>query len=279
MPANLPGDVQAIGPYRVVRRLETHSFQQQYLVHSAEDDADYVLRTVSFSSQRADEDTIERYRRECEVLTRLRHPNLPEVLDWGFHQQSIAWFVMPVLEGQRLSTVVQTAAPLGWARVQPLVRQLLAALTALHQAGVVHRDLTPQSLHLASDGTLRIVDFALIRLPQMLPLTATGTSFGDAHYTAPEQLADAKRADERADLYSVGVIAYQLLSGHLPREAWPVDQRQVRLPVDPGRPLAEVAPTLPGAVLDWVGRLLRPARRDRPASAQMALDTLPAADV
>jgi serine/threonine-protein kinase len=271
-------DLQALGPYQVLRLLETHSFQRHYLVRHTVDETQYVLRTVSFASPLADEDTIERYRRECEVLTRLRHPNLPDVIDWGFWQQSLAYFVMPVLEGRKLSVVVQEEAPVPWARVQPLLAQLLEALVALHGAGVVHRDLTPRSLHLATDGTLRVVDFALIRVPYMQPVTATGTAFGDAHYSAPEQLQDAKRADSRADLYSVGAIGYHLLSGRLPRDGWSMAEYQARLALDAGRPLADVAKKLPQPVYGFIGHLLRVGRRDRPASPQEALASLPPVD-
>jgi serine/threonine-protein kinase len=268
------GEPPFIGPYQVTRLLERKGLYRQYLVRRQGDPVEYCLRTLLFADI-ADEDTMERYRRECEVLTRLRHPNLPELIDWGFWQHASAYFVTPVLAGRQLSDVLAADAPLPWSAVQPLVRQMLEGLAVLHEAGMVHRNLTPDGVHVGTDGTVRILDFSLISLQAMQPLTLTGTTLGDSNYVAPEQLVDAKRADARADLYSVGAIAYELLSGHLPRDGWTADQLTARLPRDPGRPLPEVAPGLTPPVYDWVAALIRPARQERPPTAQAALSMLP----
>lgn len=273
-----PGDPHNIGPYRVAGLLSRGGMSRDYLV-----EAGGQLRRLKtlLHLEIADPETRERYRREVLIHTRLRHPNLCEVVDWGYWEQATPYLVTELLQGVPLEDLMASRGPMPWAEVQPLARQLLAGLEAIHQAGIIHRDLRPSTILVGPDGTLKITDFSLAAIRDyglgggVQPVTGTGTSLGDVQYISPEQLFDAKRVDARTDLFAAGVILYQLLSGELPLGKGPKAHLMSRLSTGDMQPLGELCPELPPAVVQWVTALLQKERERRPASATMALVDLP----
>lgn len=162
---------------------------------------------------------VERFTREARAMARLQHPHIVSLYDFG---RSGEWLYleMELIEGATLREVMRTGR-LGTAEVLRIIPQLCDALAHAHAAGVVHRDLKPENILIDGQGRAVITDFGLAKLRDDAPaegtaLTGSGTMLGTAHYMAPEQVAGAASVDHRADLYALGVIIYELLTGNLP---------------------------------------------------------------
>ncbi len=175
----------------------------------------------------------ERFAREARALARLEHPNIVAVHDFG-RVLDRSYLVMQHIDGSNLRQVIATGT-LSGAEVLRLVRQICDALEHAHAAGVVHRDLKPENILIDGRGNAHIADFGLAKLNEGgQELTGTGEVLGTLHYMAPEQLASAAAVDHRADLYALGVIIYEMLTGSLPlgRFAPPSDSIGVAASMD-----------------------------------------------
>jgi serine/threonine protein kinase len=157
-----------------------------------------------------------RFAREAEALTRLDHPNIVAIRGHG-RAGPWCWLLMDLVEGANLRQVVATGR-LSPAQTLALVPPLCAALQYAHDRGVVHRDIKPENILLDAAGQPRIVDFGLAKLARAgeHQHTRTGAVMGTPHYMAPEQVEEAKDVDHRADIYALGVVVYELLTGRLP---------------------------------------------------------------
>ncbi len=157
----------------------------------------------------------ERFTREARALARLDHPNIIRIHDFG-RTAGRAFLLMEYIEGSNLRQVMATGA-LSGAEALRLVGQLCDALAHAHAAGVVHRDLKPENIMIDGRGDAHIADFGLAKIAEAGPsLTGTGEVLGTLHYMAPEQLSAAGNTDHRVDLYALGVITYEMLTGSLP---------------------------------------------------------------
>ncbi len=165
----------------------------------------------------ADAAFAERFRREAQLLARLRHPNILSVFGFGQSAAGHLYFAMELVEGGDLGALLKRG-PLPPVEALRLVKEICAALEAAHAEGVVHRDVKPSNILLAADGTVKVADFgiAVSGGPPEERLTRTGIAVGTFEYAAPEQAAGTA-VDPRSDLYSVGVLCYELLTGRLPR--------------------------------------------------------------
>ncbi|MHB2021007.1 MAG: serine/threonine protein kinase, partial [Candidatus Xenobia bacterium] len=223
----------------------------------------------------ASEEMRERFRREIEIGLAVRHPNLCGCLDWGYSKNRIPYLVMELLEGQPLLDAVGPELP-PWQQARPLMVQTLQAADALHQAGIVHRNLKPDNLFLTREGVLKILDFGLSRKFGMRKITSEGTTLGTITYISPEQMFNAAGVDARADLFTLGVVFYQLMAGRVPIQGNSLGEVVTCLASLSYPLLSSARPDLPGGVSAWVQALMAGDVRQRPVSARVALDTLPA---
>src|SRR5687767_11122187 len=183
----------------------------------------------------------ERFRGEARTMATINHPGVVDVYDYGSDQQ-IAFLVMEYVEGDALSRTLSRVGRLTPARTMALVAQAADALHAAHQKGIVHRDVKPGNLLVRPNGTLVLTDFGIARSDMVGSLTVAGSVLGTAAYISPEQ-ASGETATPASDVYALGVVAYQCLSGRRPFEGDnPLDiaMRHVR---DAPRPLpADIPP-------------------------------------
>src|SRR5205823_8071207 len=164
----------------------------------------------------------QRFSREAELAERLAHPNVVRVLGSG-ETDGRAFIVLEYVEGRNLAEELRHAGRLAPARAAELCAQAAAALAHAHAQGLVHRDVKPQNLLLASDGTLKVSDFGIARIVDGTQLTQIGTVLGTAAYLAPEQAA-GEEVTVAADVYALGAVLYELLTGAPPHSASTVAQ-------------------------------------------------------
>jgi len=161
---------------------------------------------------------VDRFLREMEIARALDHPNIAKVLDYGDEEGSY-YFVMEYVEGCGLRDLIEDG-PTDLQKTIDIVRQTCEGLAHAHANGVIHRDIKPENLLVAKDGAVKIVDFGIARPDReegrFKALTMTNVVMGSPSYMSPEQRKDAKHVDERADIYSLGVVLYEMVSGQLP---------------------------------------------------------------
>src|SRR3954453_3913410 len=178
----------------------------------------------------------ERFRGEARTMATINHPGVVDVYDYGSDQQ-LAFLVMEYVEGDALSRTLARVGRLTPARTMALVAQAADALHAAHQTGVVHRDVKPGNLLVRPNGTLVLTDFGIARAVGAAQLTAAGSVLGTAAYISPEQ-AMGQQATPLSDIYALGIVAYQCLSGRRPFEG----DNPLEIAM---RPVRELPPPLP----------------------------------
>jgi tRNA A-37 threonylcarbamoyl transferase component Bud32 len=160
----------------------------------------------------------ERFTREAQALAQLNHPNIVQVYDFG-RTEEFFYFVMEYVDGVNLRALIRNGN-LSPEQALRIVPQICDALQFAHDEGIVHRDIKPENILVDKKGRVKIADFGLAKLlgraPEDLSLTGTGQLMGTLGYMAPEQLQEAHAVDHRADIYSLGVVFYEMLTGKLP---------------------------------------------------------------
>src|SRR5438445_8106628 len=163
----------------------------------------------------ADDEYVERFRREARAVAALSHPNIVTVIDRGEHE-SKQFIVFEYIDGENLKRLIERRGPAPVETALELAMQIARGLSFAHQQGLVHRDVKPQNVLLNGDGQAKVTDFGIARsLDVKHGMTQTGTVLGTSEYIAPEQ-AQGQHVDEHTDIYSLGVVLYQLLTGELP---------------------------------------------------------------
>jgi hypothetical protein len=163
-----------------------------------------------------DADRARRFSREIQILTRIHHPAVLQVLAWGESPAGL-YFVTELVDGEDLKVSIRRRGPWPPAAAAALGATLADALAAAHALGIVHRDVKPNNVMIAADGSVRLLDFGLARGAgiDLTTLTRTGTILGTPGYMSPEQF-DTHGVDERSDLYSLGVVLFEVVTGRLP---------------------------------------------------------------
>ena len=203
-----------------------------------------------------DADIVDRFAREAHALAALDHRNILRVLDSGVTEQGQFFLATELAEGGDLAARLRLG-PLPVSEVARIFREVLAAVGAAHERGIVHRDIKPANILLAADGAVLVGDFSIAKLlpehaADSVTLTASGDSFGTPYYIAPEVRRGAPDVSEKADLFSLGVLLHELLTGRLPMGNY-----------EPASQLAAV----PRSVDAVIAHCLREAPGKRPASA------------
>lgn len=157
---------------------------------------------------------IERFRHEAQAAANLNHPNIVNVYDWGI-EDSTYYIVMEYVQGRDLKAIITQGGPLLPERAVEIAMSICTALEVAHSNGIVHRDIKPQNIIVTIDNQIKVMDFGIARTAGGSAMTQTGTIMGTAQYISPEQ-AQGRVADPRSDLYSLGVVLYEMLTGKVP---------------------------------------------------------------
>ena len=159
-------------------------------------------------------DFLRRFRNESKAIAVLSHPNIVKVYDVSFGDQ-IQYIVMEFIDGITLKQYIEQEGVIRWNEAVHFTTQILMALECAHEKGIIHRDIKPQNIMLLQDGTIKVADFGIARFLQSETTTMTDKAIGSVHYIAPEQ-ASGDYITDKADIYSVGVMLYEMLTGKLP---------------------------------------------------------------
>jgi serine/threonine protein kinase len=210
---------------------------------------------------------LERFGREAEIVKQFRHPNIVRWLATGKFKGTY-YFAMEYVEGTTLDKVIQDRGEIPWREVVDLGIQICDALQYAHQQGVVHRDLKPSNLMVTPEGRIKLTDFGIAKDLDRTALTAPGRTLGTAAYMAPEQIRGTPAVSHKTDLYSLGALLYQMLTGKPPFSgASAVVLMHCHINEPPPRPSATVE-KIPKALDDVVVSLMAKAPADRPWDAE-----------
>jgi serine/threonine-protein kinase len=159
-----------------------------------------------------------RFIQEARATAAIGHPNIVQITDFGELPSGAPYFVMELLDGSPLSKLIRKGGPLPARLAVRVLIQTASALSAAHAAGVIHRDLKPDNIHITKNEAVKILDFGVAKMAGAGRLTRTGMVFGTPHYMSPEQ-ASGGEVDHRADMYALGIIMYEMFTGKVPFEA------------------------------------------------------------
>ncbi|HEY3997269.1 MAG TPA: serine/threonine-protein kinase [Candidatus Xenobia bacterium] len=262
-----------IGPWRVLRQLSSSGLCVVYEVEKGRGERAALKRYVGLAL--LDEETRRRFAREIRLGLSVVHPHVCRALDWGLTDDGSPYLVMELLEGKTLRQRLDDSGALPVDQATAIARQLLAGAGAIHDHGLVHRDLKPENIFLQHGEDVRILDFGLTSKYGGGSLTPTGISMGTVGYAAPEQVFNARHVDTRADLFTIGVVFFEMLTGHRPFEGGSVAETLSLLTGGDPPSLSSFQPSLAGTAVErLVDSLLSRLPEQRPESAAAALAML-----
>jgi len=221
-----------------------------------------------------DEDYVERFRREARSAAQLSHPNIVTVIDRG-EQDGRQFIVFEYVDGETLKQLVERRGPLPVRQALELILQVARALGFAHEQGLVHRDVKPQNVLLDDAGRAKVTDFGIARSIDLTSVTQTGTVLGSSDYIAPEQ-ASGDPVDAQSDIYSLGVVVYELLTGEVPFPADNFVAAALRHVNEPPPSVLERRPDVPLRLVATAERMLAKDPADRFASMKEVIAELEA---
>lgn len=219
----------------------------------------------------SDEDFVKRFRREAQAVASLSHPNIVSIYDVGL-EDKVHYLVMEYVEGDNLKNLIREQGVVPVDRAVEVARQVSEALQHAHENNIVHRDIKPQNILITKGGRAKLTDFGIAREATTATLTQTDTIVGSVHYLSPEQ-ARGDTADPRSDIYSLGIVLYEMVTGVLPfRGETPIGVALKHIQESPAQP-SSLNPSIPPALERIIIRAMSKNPVDRYQSAKdMSID-------
>ncbi len=264
-----------VGRYRIEGRLGVGGMSTVQLAFDQRLERYVAIKLLA--EHLADDPTfVSRFRREALSAARLVHPNIVQVFDFGFDERAHQHFiVMEHVAGHSCAELLRDHGPMDVEQAVDVVTQACRGLDYAHRNGVVHRDVKPGNLLVSDSDVVKLADFGIARAADQSSITQVGSVLGTAAYLAPEQ-ARGEEAGPRADLYSLGVVAYQLLSGRLPYEASSLSELALKQQREPPAPVDELNPRVPPELADAISMALALDQEDRPETAMLLAEAIAA---
>ena len=256
------------GRYEIHELIGVGGMAVVYRAYDTIDDRTVAIKILKeeFSNN---EEFLRRFKNESKAIAVLSHPNIVKVYNVSFGDR-IQYIVMEYIDGITLKEYLEQQKEIKWKEAIHFTIQILRALQHAHEKGIVHRDIKPQNIMLLQDGTIKVTDFGIARFSRSETRTMTDKAIGSVHYIAPEQ-ARGDITDEKADIYSVGVMLYEMITGQLPFEADnAVSVAIMQLQTDP-RPPREINPDIPDGLEEITLKAMQknPAQRYQSAAEML----------
>jgi TolB-like protein/Tfp pilus assembly protein PilF len=272
--------------YAIARELGTGGMATVYLARDLKHDREVAIKVLH--AELGGPLGSDRFLQEIRLAARLQHPHIVGLLDSGVigadaGGEALWYYVMPFVEGESLRERLSRGGPLPVADAARLIGEIADALAKAHRAGVVHRDIKPENILLA-DGHAMVMDFGVAKAVSAAGagrhgVTTAGVSLGTPAYMAPEQVAADPAIDHRADLYALGLVAYEMLAGGSPYSATTPAQQMAAHVTQPPLPISEKRLDCPPALASLIMRCLAKSPGDRWQSADEVVTALRAADL
>jgi serine/threonine-protein kinase len=264
---------EIVGRYRIEGRLGVGGMSTVQLAFDERLERYVAIKLLA--EHLADDPTfVSRFRREALAAARLVHPNIVQVFDFGFDERQHQHFiVMEHVPGHSCAELLRDHGRMEVSQAVDVVTQACRGLDYAHRNGVVHRDVKPGNLLVSDSEVVKLADFGIARATDQSSITQVGSVLGTAAYLAPEQ-ARGEEAGPRADLYSLGVVAYQLLTGRLPYEANSLSELALKQQREPPPHVDDLNPRVPPELADAVALALALDQEDRPANAALLAEAI-----
>lgn len=225
----------------------------------------YVAVKVLRDEFTTDEEFIKRFNVEAQAVASLTHPNIVSVYDVG-HEGNLYYIVMELVKGKTLKEIIVEEGALGWKWSVKIAMQIASALETAHRNNIIHRDIKPHNIIITEEGVAKVTDFGIAKAVSNSTITAFGTTIGSVHYFSPEH-ARGGFTDARSDLYSLGVVMYEMITGKVPFDSdTPVSVALKHMQEDPIEPI-KIKPELPQSVNDIIMKAMRKDANERYQSA------------
>ncbi len=258
------------GRYEILEMIGSGGMANVYRAHDRLENVDVAVKILR-EEFLGNEDFVRRFKNESKAISLLSHPNIVKVFDVNF-SDSVQCIVMELIDGITLKDYIDRQGQLGWRDAVHFTEQILTALQHAHDRGIVHRDIKPQNIMLLADGSIKVMDFGIARFSRSETRTITDKAIGSVHYISPEQ-AKGDTTDAKADIYSTGVMLYEMLAGRLPFESDSPVSVAIKQISDTPQSLREIDDTIPEALEEITFKAMAkdPAKRYQSA-AQMLRD-------
>ncbi|NIO72479.1 MAG: protein kinase [Anaerolineae bacterium] len=253
---------EKLGKYKIIEEVGRGGFAAVYKAVDTTLDRTVALKVLA-PHLLWDPTFVQRFQREAKVAANLDHPNIVTIYEVS-QVEGVYFIAMQFLEGRTLSQILEAEGPWPVSRVQAVIEQMASALDYAHARGFVHRDIKPSNVIVADDGRATLTDFGLVKAGEGTKLSTTGVVFGTPEYMSPEQ-AEGKELDARSDVYSLGVVLFEMLAGRAPFVADTTPAVMYKH-VHESPPLDQLPSNLPQGVVTVVEKALAKKREDRFAS-------------
>src|SRR3712207_4527443 len=258
--------------YRLVRPLGSGGMADVYLAHDSILDRDVALKVMS-TRYASDDEFVERFKREAQSAAALSHANIVSIFDRGESEDGTYYIAMEYLPGGTLKDKIMSRGALPPRTAAAVALQIAEALCAAHERGVIHRDIKPHNILITESGDVKGTDFGIARAASSSTMTRTGSILGTAHYISPEQ-AMGEPVEPASDLYSLGVVLYEMRTGELPFDAETPLGIAMKHVSGHLRPPKEVNPQVPEGINAITVRLLAKDPLDRYANDAELIEDL-----
>ena len=232
----------------------------------------YVAVKILRDEFTTDEEFIKRFNIEAQAAASLTHPNIVSVYDVG-NEGNLYYIVMELVKGKTLKEIIVEDGALGWKWSVKVAMQIASALEMAHRNNIIHRDIKPHNIIITEDGVAKVTDFGIAKAVSNSTITAFGTTIGSVHYFSPEH-ARGGFTDAKSDLYSLGVVMYEMVTGRVPFDSdTPVSVALKHMQEEPVEPIV-LKPDLPKSVNDIILKAMKKNTEERYASATEMLKDL-----
>ena len=260
---------QQIGPFEIEKQLGSGAMGTVYRAkfQRSEDKVIPVALKVVALGLLGNEGAMARFEREANILKQLKHPHIVRLIAHGKITKTNPYIAMEYIDGEALDAILARRGKIGWEEVVSYGRQLAEALQYAHDKGIIHRDLKPSNLMITRAGTLKLTDFGIAKDTDVTALTGANSTIGTAAYMSPEQCKGDRNLSNKSDLYSLGVVFYELLTGRKPFTAETTVEMFLKHVNEKAPRIGKMVNELPPKFESLILQLLEKEKESRPTDA------------